>query len=282
MGTFSRSLSLAKQSWSILRTNPELALFPLISGIATLVVMISFAVPGFFVFRGLENEGQFGIAHYAFMFAFYLATYFVVIFFNSGLVSCANEILAGKRSTFKEGMNAASRRIGAIFVYALISATVGMILRAISERAGILGRIVMSVLGFAWTILTYFVVPVLVVEGKSPVDAIKDSGSMLKRTWGENIVGNASINFVFMLLSLAAMIPAGLGIAAIANHLLVPGVVLIITSVVFLIVLSLISSTLTGVYQTALYVYARTGQVPSQYDPSIVQYAFKQKGQRDY
>jgi hypothetical protein len=282
MGTFSRSLNLAKQSWSILRTNPELALFPLISGLVTIVVMASFAVPGFFVFRGLEREGQFGVLHYAFMFAFYLVTYFVVIFFNSGLVSCANEILAGNRSTFKEGMNAASKRIGAIFVYALISATVGMILRAISERAGILGRIVLSVLGFAWTILTYFVVPVLVIEGKSPVDAIKDSGSMLKRTWGENLVGNASINFVFMLLSLVAMIPAVLGFFVIASGIFVPGVVLIVTSVLFLIVLSLISSTLTGVYQTALYVYARTGQVPSQYDPSIVQFAFKQKGQRDY
>lgn len=282
MGTFSRSLSLAKQSWSVLRSNPDLALFPLVSSVVTLLVMASFAVPGFFLFQGLEGQDQFGLLHYAFMFAFYLVTYFVVNLFNCGLVFCANEIFAGNRATYKDGLRAASGKLGSIFIYALIAATVGMILRAISERSGMIGRVVSSLLGFAWTILTYFVVPVLVVEGKSPVDAIKESGSMLKRTWGENIVGNVSINFVFGLLSLAAMIPAVAGVFVMAGGAMVPGVVMIILSVMFLIVISLISSTLTGVYQTALYIYARTGQVPAQYDPSIVQFAFKQKGQRDY
>lgn len=282
MGRFARSLTLAKQSWAVLRSNPELSLFPLISGIVSLVVMASFAVPGFFLFQGVERDGQMGPLQYLFMFVFYVVSYFVVIFFNAGMISCAHQTFSGHRATFKDGMNAASQKIGSIFVYAVIAATVGMILQMISERAGLVGRIVSKLLGMGWTILTYFVVPVLVVEGKSPIDAIKESGEVLKKTWGEGLVGAASMNIITMLLTFAILIPMVAGFVVIGSGFMVPGIALIVLSVILLIVLSLISAALTGVYRTALYIYARTGQVPTQYEPALIQHAFVYKGQRDY
>src|SRR3569832_820729 len=147
MGKFSRSLALTKRSWSVLRANPQLSLFPIVSTVVSILVIASFAIPGFFLFSNMKSKDDLGIAHYAFMFAFYLVTYFVVIFFNAGLVSCANEIFAGRPATFKDGIRASLSHIGTIFVYALISATVGMILRLISERAGVVGAIIARFLG---------------------------------------------------------------------------------------------------------------------------------------
>jgi hypothetical protein len=288
MEKFSRSFALTKQSWSVLRANPQLSLFPIISSVVTLLVLASFALPGYFLFfadmvnsANLNQEPQFGIAQYAFMFCFYLVSYFVVIFFNAALVYCANEIFAGRQASFGDGMKSSLSKIGPIFVYALISATVGMILRAISERAGIVGSLVARFLGMAWTILTYFVPPILVIEGKGPIEAIKDSGSMLRKTWGENLIFNGSLNLVFGLLSIVAMVPIFTGAYFMATGAMALGIALIAGGVLFLVVICLISSTLTGVFQTALYLYARTGQVPAVYDPAWVQNAFTLKPEKE-
>jgi hypothetical protein len=282
MGTFSRSLELTKASWAVLKAHPQLALFPLISAIASILVMASFAYPGFIVFHGMHDRGDLGPAQYGFMFAFYFVTYFVVIFFNVGLVTCAKEIFYGNPATFKDGMRNAMSHLGSILFYALIASTVGMILRMISERSGMIGRMIVSLIGMAWTLITYFVVPVMAVEHRSPIEAIKESGAMLKKTWGENIVVNSGINMVFGLLMALAFIPFIGGIVLSTTGLLVVGIALIVGAVLFFIVMALISATLTGVFQTALYLYARTGQLPNVYDPNVVQYAFRQQRQRGY
>jgi hypothetical protein len=282
MGTFSRSLALTKQSWSVLKANPQLALFPLVSGIVSMIVMASFAFPGYFMFQGMHDRSQMGPAQYAYMFAFYFVTYFVVIFFNVGLVFCAGEIFNGRPATFGEGMRLAASRLGSILFYALIASTVGMILRMISERSGMLGRIVVSIVGMAWTLVTYFVVPVMAIENKNPIAAIKESGAMLRKTWGENIVANGGIHLFFGMIMLLALIPFVGGMVLAFSGMLALGIAMIIGTVMFFIIVSLISATLTGVFQTALYIYARSGQLPTVYDPDLVQFAFRQQRQRGY
>jgi hypothetical protein len=287
MGTFSRSLALTKQSWSVLKANPSLALFPIISSVVSLLVLASFAVPVIVMFMsghgnqiitGTQGHEQMQPVYYVISFFYYLVSYFVVIFFNAGLVSCASEIFAGRPATFNYGLQQAFKRIGSIFLYALIAATIGMILRMLSERAGIFGRIVYSLLGMAWTVLTYFVAPILVLEGKSPFTAIKESGVMLKNTWGERLVINAGTGLVFGLLGLLAFIPIAAAVALMVNGSIVLGIALIACAILYFVILMLISSTLTGVFQTALYLYARTGQLPTVYEPAMVQFAFRQKG----
>jgi hypothetical protein len=288
MNKFSRSLALTKQSWSILQAHPQLSLFPIVSTVATLIVLASFAVPGYFMFisghvqTGPNGHVQMGPLNYAYSFCFYLVSYFVVIFFNSALVASANEIFAGRKATFADGMRMAISRIGSIFVYALISATVGMILRVISERTGVIGAIASRFLGMAWTIATYFVAPILVVERKNPVEAIKESAAMLKKTWGEGLIVNVSLHILFLLIGLIACIPfVGGFVMVIAGHMLV-GLALIIGAVAFVVILSLISTTLAGVFQTALYLYARTGEVPAGYDPAWIQQAFTEKPRKQF
>ena len=180
--------------------------------------------------------------------------------------------------TVADGFRIASKHLGSILGYALISATVGMILRWISERGKGLGQIASSILGLAWNLATYLVVPVLVIEGVGPWEAVKRSAGLLKKTWGEQIVGNFSIGAIFGLISVLAIlisIPvAFVLVTAELYALLIPLVVLL---VVFFTLMGLISSTLNGIYVAAVYRYAADGEAGGFFNEEMVRGAFRDK-----
>src|SRR5260221_2999201 len=126
----------------------------------------------------------------------------VIIFCNSALVGAAIMRLRGEEPTLSDGIRMATQNIGGIVGYAAISATVGMVLRSIQSSArskGIVGIIVSVVaagIGFACTIATFLVVPVLVFEKAGPIDVIKRSSQLLKQTWGEQLPGNFAMGTV--------------------------------------------------------------------------------------
>jgi hypothetical protein len=159
---------LTKQSFGVLRQDKELVLFPILSGVACSLVLASFVLPlwGTPMFDDVFNERQApqNPLAYVVMFAFYFVNYFVILFFNVALVSCAVKRMAGGNPTIGYGLQQAASRIHQIAAWALVSATVGMILKAIESRSQWLGKLVTSFIGAGWAIATYFVVPVLVVE----------------------------------------------------------------------------------------------------------------------
>ncbi len=276
-GSFSNSWALVKASANVLRMDKELMVFPLLSGIATLLVIVSFVVPvvavggtTFFV----EGEGTY--LGYVVAFLFYLVQYTVVFFFNSALVGAALIRLDGGDPTVSDGLAIASKRMGSILGYAAIAATVGMVLRAISERAGFLGRLAVGLVGMAWTLATYLAVPVLVTKDVGPFDAVKESAALFKRTWGEQVVGNFGMGWVAVLAGLSwALVSVGLivlGAQASPWALAAAGVV----SVTGFVFLALLSSALKGIYTAALYRYASTGDA-GYFDPAIVGNAFRPK-----
>ena len=278
MSRISNSWELVKASWNVLLADKELVIFPIISFFASMVVVATFIVPMIFagafdaIFAGGSQVFGFLVG-----FVFYIFLYFVTFFFNSALVGAAMIRLEGGDPTVGDGLRIAMQHIGSIFGYAVIAATVGMILRAISERSGILGRIVISIIGFVWNIATFLVVPVLVVEKVGPVDGVKRSAELLKKTWGEQIAGNFSIGLIFTLLFFAVIIGSGLLIAvAFMANLIWLGITLILLDIVVLIVLGLISSSLNGIFTAAVYQFATTGE-SKYFDPEMVKNTFKQK-----
>ena len=270
------SWELMKASAAVLRADKELIIFPIVSAIGVLVVMATFAFPvflsGLFDALILGRSRALGIVV---GFAFYIVQYFVIIFANSALVGAAMIRLRGGDPTVSDGFRIAVRHIGQIFGYALISATVGMILRWISER-GTLGRIASSIVGLAWNVATYLVVPVLVLEDVGPLEAVKRSVSLLKRTWGEQIAGNFSIGLVFGLLTVLVFI---IGIPLIFLTVTTGSVVLIaLAAVLFVLVLvsvGLINSTLSGIYVAAVYRYAAEGEAGGFFSEELVREAFR-------
>jgi hypothetical protein len=273
------SWALIKASAAVLRADKELIVFPIVSAIGVFIVTITFAFP--MVLAGFFDsllEGQSQVFGFIIGFLFYVVQYTVIIFANSALVGAAMIRLRGGDPTVGDGFRIAMKHIVSILAYALISATVGVILRWISERGKTVGRIVSSLVGMAWNLATYLVVPVLVVEGVDPLTAIKRSASLLKQTWGEQIAGNFGIGLVFGLLTLGAFL---LGIPLIIFAVSLESVVLIAFAVMTLLLvvvfLSLISSTLNGIYVAAVYRYAAEGESSGFFSEEMVQGAFRVK-----
>jgi hypothetical protein len=211
LSRFERSCRLIAASWQMLRSDRELLVLPLMSAVATSLVVASFAAAAF-------AGGEFDALHagqavaapdasfYAWCFAFYVVQYGVVIFFNTALVGAALERLDGGNPTLGSALALAYRRIGPILGYAVVSATVGMVLRMISERLGLIGRLLGFAGGLAWTVMTFLVVPVLAAEGVGPIAAIEKSASLLRRSWGENLIGSAGISLVMSAIMAVIMV----------------------------------------------------------------------------
>lgn len=276
----SNGWELIKASTAVLRSDKELVIFPLLSGVGTLIVMATFAFPMFLagMFDQMITDGEVQPLGVLVGFLFYLVQYIVIFFSNTALVGAAMIRLRGGDPTVGDGFRIAAQRFAPIVGYALIAATVGMILRTISERSGVIGRIVVAMIGFAWNLATYLAVPVLVVENVGPIDAIKRSTMLLKRTWGEQLVGNFAMGGVFGLIGFAIVL-VGIGLIIVAT--MVESVVAlgmaVALMVLALLALGVISSTLSGIYSAAIYRYAAEGKISETFSAEMIQGAFRRR-----
>lgn len=283
-GKFARSWALLKASADLLRSDKSLLMFPLMSGVCSLLVAATFLLPMGFSIVSDAHMQQYVGAHrhspmyYVVMFAFYLVQYTVIIFFNTALTSVALQRLRGDDATVADGIAVAKSRLGIIIGYALIAATVGLVLRILQERMGLIGRFVVGLLGLAWTVATFLVVPVLATEEVGPLEAVQRSVDLLKRTWGENLIGNGGIGVVFGLVMFAAVIVSALLLVAVAGtHSAAAMVTTVAILLMAFILLGMIQSSLQGIYSAALYRYAEEGEVGGGFDQLMLEQAFRPK-----
>jgi len=276
---------LVVQSFRVLREDKRLIVFPFLSGISCMVVLASFAIP---LWGTPQAQAVLNQRHvpkdplsYVLLFLFYFVNYFVIVFFNSALVACAIGRFRGNSPTVGDGLRVAVARIPQIVAWALLSATIGLILKVIesfSERAG---QFVAGLLGMAWSIVTYLVVPVLVMEKASPFEAVKRSTALVKKTWGEALTAHCSSGLVFLVVFLVALIPLAaliaLAVFALSGGHVILGGVAIAASVILVTLISLVSSALSTILLASLYLYAAEGTVPSSFDAQLLEGAFKAK-----
>ena len=284
MSKLSNSWELMKGSARVLRLDKELLVFPLLSGVATVLVTATFIVPfafigeGFGALEGLaEDPGYLG---YVIAFLYYLALYTAIFFFNTALVGAAMIRLDGGDPTVSDGMRIALDKLPAVLGYAAIAATVGMVLRMIEERVGFLGRIVVGLIGVSWSLATYLTVPVLVTKEVSAIDAVKESASIFKQTWGEQVVANAGMGFAFailMFLMMATFIPIAIVVTQINEAFMLPMIISALGGIIFL---ALVKSALQGIYSAALYRFATTGDPGEHFDAELMRQAFRPKKKR--
>lgn len=279
-GKLRRGWLLAGQSWRILMLDKELLVFPLFSGLSCFLVLASFAA-GLFA-SGVPERREEAMSEaitWVALFAYYFANYFVIVFFNSALIACVMIRFRGGDPTVADGMRAATERVPQIVAWALLAATVGVILRMLEQRAAFILRIVIALLGAAWTIATYFIVPVLVIEKLGPFDALKRSVSIMKDNWGESLVSNVGISAIATLVGLALIVTIGSAtfmLAALTGSLavVVTGVVL---GIVALLLVALVSSALSSIVLGALYLYAAEEKMPAAFEGPWVEEAFAPK-----
>ena len=286
--TLSRSWEFAKISYGLLWACKSLVVFPIMSGAAAIAVLASFAAPLWGTgtieqwMSAFESEsgptGAQQAAMWVTLFAFYFASYFVIVFFNSALTACAMQFIAGQTPSVGAGLSMASKRLPQILGWAFVSALVGVLLRAIENAHEKAGAIVAMILGSAWTALTFFVVPIIVIEGDGPVGAFKKSAGVLKNTWGTALVGQFSLGLLGFLIAIpVVLVCAGLGAAAWSSGSMTGVVAAVAIGAILVAIVGAVNSAADVVFKAVLYNYATGKSVPQGIDTSSFAQAFTTK-----
>ena len=282
MGTLARSWELLRQSFSILKSDKELMWLPVLSSVFCLMATVTIFGVGFLLLvppgplpqdpagqRLLEQQMM------PVLFVFYVVTYSLTIYFNVALVSIASDRLSGGQATLNDGLQIAWQRKWSILQWALLSATIGMLLQAIERRVGFLGRLVAGFIGVMWTLASFFVVPVLAVQGVGPVEALSKSGHIFRQRWGEQVAGGFSFQLLFFLLALPGALPPLMGVQRFGLSGLLVGFTI---SVIYWVLLAVVGSAARGIFVAALYRYATDQSVPPGFDRGDLDGAFQAKG----
>ena len=273
MGRISNTIALAKVSWRVLRKDRELLLIPVLSFLASIAVLALIWLPTLSAIDTSALEGERedpGAVLLVVGVITAMALSIVSVFFNGALVAGAYERLSGGDPTVRSALGRAVSRLPGLLPWAILTGTVGLVLQAVRERSGWLGRFVVNMVGMAWETATFLVVPAVVIDDHGAVSGLKASASLLKRTWGENIAARVG----FGLLGFIAIIPAVVVVAAagaLGGAALVLGILVAVPYVALLVV---VLTALNAVFQTALYLYATTGSVPTGFDDSNLQASF--------
>jgi len=257
MGTLGRTWILYKQSFNVLSADAEIVFFPVMSAISAVVLAAGFFFPLFRsgIFREMDPQNL-SWEIYALFFIWYFLNYFIVVFFNSALVGCANMRLSGLDPKVRDGVRIAFRHLDRILAWAFIAATVGVILSTIRNRSNrFIGRLLAGGLGLAWTLVTYLIIPVLILEDRTAYDSMHRSAELFRKRWGEQVAGT----FGFGLLNALLLLP-GVLLGLVLYRL--DQALGIIMAIWYVLILAAISSAVKGVFTVVLYRYASTGILP--------------------
>lgn len=323
-----RSGELFKCSWEVLCADKRLALFPVLSAACTLLMAAAFLAPVLTVSPLRAELGPFAedvggvlapapaadpaaapgedpvpagqrapaprltvldVGFLLYGFTFFFACSFVVVFFNAALIGAANLAFDGRPTGLRAGLGVAWSRLPQIIAWSLVNAVAGTLLRVLEKNVGWLGRIVIALVGLAWSIAVYLAVPTLVIEGVGPVKAIRNSVGAITRTWGEGLVIAIGFRYLGALVSVVGVLTIVAGVAILAglagaNHPLAGvglGGLVCSVGVGILVLWSVVSSTLMAITRTALYRFAVDGLVPEGFTKPALAGAFVERRQHD-
>ena len=265
-----------KMSWSVLMKDRELILFPIMGAIGVLIVIgIFFGVAASTgTIDRLDSATQGGATEdsqpidIVLGIALYASVTFVVIFFNTALVAAALQRLRGGDPNISSGLKVALAHLPAIIGWALISATVGLILQMLRNKTdGIIGQIAISLVGGVWAYMTFFVLPVLVAEGIGPIAAVKRSASLFRETWGRQAASSFGFGLVYIVAALIAFLPAA------ALFAVSPLIGILVGAITIPLAMGTVQA-MEGIFKAALYEYAN-GEVPLEFDTNTLSGAYR-------
>ncbi len=271
-------MDTAKASWAVLQHDRELAVLPILGALASIAVVLAIGLPIWLSTDGIDDGGSSAGSDPMLWIGgiiILLAVTVITVFFNAAVVSGARERFSGGDPTISSAIKGAFSRLHVIVPWAILALTVGMIIRLIQSSDNIVARILGSLLNMAWGVLTFLVVPILVVEQTGPFQSLSRSGELLRRTWGENLIAQVG----FGIIGFVAAIPGIIIIALGASAGSVGALVAIVIGFGWIALVSVVISTLTAIFQMALYIYATTGQVPMGFEQSGISDTFNERSQ---
>jgi hypothetical protein len=291
-GVFSRSWKLTQLSFSVIREDKELLIFPFLSAFFSLAVLAAFWMPLHTFWSQSGSSQHSPLLQWGLLFLLYFALNFCATFFSVCAVHIVKKRLEGGKEPLSESFAFAFSRVHLIASWSLVAATVSVLLRMLKSLAGnrksanplnlvagLLMSLVLAGLKISWTIVTLFVVPAMVYKDLGPLDAIKDSTQAIKKTWGESLARHYGLGLVEFLVLLGGIVVfGGLGLV-LGSASQQTAVILTLASflVAYVVVVVMVFSTANTVYNTALYAYASTGQIPEGYSKDVLENAFRPK-----
>jgi hypothetical protein len=279
-GTFSDSWKLTKTSFRLIAEDRSLLVFPLVAGLATIAVIVLLIGAEFwFVAPVIEGGGPLTTPYEVLAVALFLVAYvamaFLSVYCTAALIGAATLKLSGQQPTAADGWRIARGRLGRLIVWALISATVGLVIQAISSRVGgIAGAIIAGAGEFTWGVMTYFMIPILLYENQRPWPALRRSGSLFAGTFGRTLVTNLALGLLIGLGIFGAFLLGVLGVLLLFGGSLAVGLTLIGVGVAVGVLVALIGAAAEGILRAALYRYATTGKI----DPDLLPAQYAQSG----
>lgn len=300
MGRFQRSWELFKSSIRVIAENKKLLLFPMIISLFLFIIVLFFVVPiavfatgyagsdpahwraleGYVFSKDSTGHGHANPLAYVVFIAVYLVAMFFSTFFNVAFFNEILNALNGKPVSIIGGLKFATSRLKAIFAWSLFAGAVGIVIKMLEERVGLIGKIVLKLVGVAWSVACVFVIPVIVREGThaNPVEYLKSSAGIIRKTWGESLIGYAGLQFGGLIVVLGSFVMLGtsfaLGIAL--NNGLIIGIgagLWLISLFVFMYLMHVASQ----VYRGALYIYATEGVIAGPFEQDQMELAWKAK-----
>jgi hypothetical protein len=302
------SWHLFTQSLTVMRDNKKLMAFPLVTAALTLLIILFFIVPvtlqptGYkytdiqhwkavakTVFTAASIEApQTGdrrsspkLTNYGFIFfaiiyfaAMFLATFFSVAFYHEIL-----RALNGQDVSISGGLRFAATKIPSIFIWSLFAGLVGYIIRTLEEKVGIIGKIILSIIGIAWSVAAVFVIPFIVTDASlNPLHLLQESAVTLKKTWGESLIGYLGIQFGSLIIALSSLLLlGGVLIIAIQLHSIFIFLAVCALWLIGILAFSYLMNIANHIYRCALFVFASAGKVPAPFDQTAMQSAWKMK-----
>lgn len=287
MNALSRSWMITKLTFGVINKDRELLWFALLSFIFSAlfaVVMVFPSIIPALMENGFSQESL-EVYQYVIIFITYFGLAFIATFFNVCVVYTTKIRFEGGNATFGESIKFAFTKLSLIFQWSLLSATVGLLLRILQQLASNLGKIgqlvaniLIGILGMAWSIVTIFVVPVLVYEGLGPIDALKKSTQVIKKTWGESLIKALGLGLVQFLVFVMVIIASVALTFALASAFDTVGLLIgISVGALLLLLTGLVFTVASTIFNTALYVYANNNLIASGFNEEVVRGAFKQK-----
>lgn len=278
--TLGNTWKIVKISWRVLLKDKELLWFPVMSGVGVLIVIAIaagvFGAMGTFERLGSSGEAQTQTGDVIVGLLALFGAFFMINYFNAALIGAARHRLKGGDPDLGTGFSAVNRHLPAVLGWTAISVVIFLILQYLRNRqSGFLYDLIVGIIGAVWAYMTFFVIPVLIVEGVGPIEAIKRSAGYFRRTWGEQLASN----FGFGILRIGVGIIAAVPIALIAS--ISPIAAIIIGVPVIGIGFAAVQA-LEGIFKAALYEYVAEGVQPQFFDRETLAGAYSQGGGSGY
>jgi hypothetical protein len=281
MNAFERSWEITKLSFDVLRKDKELFLFPVLGGIFSILFLIAMVFP--LIVSTVLPASLAGMYLWIAIFGIYFGLAFISVFFNVATVYTVKTRFNGGNATFWDSIKFAFSKIHLIIGWSIISAIVGLILRILEEAAEKMGgigeiiiKVIVGMLGLAWSLITAFVIPGMVYKNIGPVKALKESAHTFKKTWGESLIRHYGLGLVQFVMIIIGVVLTVILVLLTAGVPVLPYIFLIL-GIIYLVAVVAFFNIANSVFNTALYVYATTGKAPKGYRDDVLKHAFEHK-----